>query len=132
MSGPAEIYMDFLAAEGYRPTIDNDGDVVFKVEGGLYFIDVDTDDASYFRVVYPNFWSIENAEEKAKAFAAANHATATTKVAKVYVRPDETDTIAAAEIYIDPPEQFKAVFSRCVSSLQYAANAFRLHMRGEA
>ena len=63
MSGPAELYMDFLSGEGYRPTIDNDGDVVFKVEGGLYYIDVDADDAVYFRVVYPNFWSIENPDE---------------------------------------------------------------------
>lgn len=132
MSGPAELYMDFLSGEGYRPTVDNDGDVVFKVEGGLYYIDVDADDAVYFRVVYPNFWSIENPDELLRAKAAANHATATTKVAKVYVRPDETDTIAAVEIYVDPPEDFRAVFTRAIGALQHAASTFRMVMRGEA
>lgn len=132
MSGPTDLYVDWLTAEGYRPTIDGDGDVVFKIEGGLYYIDIDADDPAYFRIVFPNFWSIEDADELARARMAANHASATTKVVKVYVRPDETDTIAAVEMYLDPPEAFKPVFSRAVGAIQHATNTFRMVMRGEA
>lgn len=131
MSGPAELYVNFLTEEGYRPTVDGDGDVQFKIEGGLYYIDVETDDPPYFRVVFPNFWSIENPDELTRAYGAADHATASTKVAKVYLRPDLLDTIAAVEIYVDPPEQFKTVFPRTISALQSAVGVFRDRMRGE-
>jgi hypothetical protein len=48
----AQGYLEFLAEEGYRPRLDPDGDVVFKVEGGIYYILLDEDEA-FFRLVYP-------------------------------------------------------------------------------
>lgn len=34
----ARAYVDFLAAEGYRPQMDEDGDVIFKSEGLTFVI----------------------------------------------------------------------------------------------
>ncbi|MCL6595365.1 MAG: hypothetical protein K6V73_04045, partial [Firmicutes bacterium] len=54
----AQGYLEFLAEEGYRPRLDADGDVVFKVEGGAYYILLDEDE-EFFRLIYPNFWPLE-------------------------------------------------------------------------
>lgn len=125
----AQLYMDYLTAEGYRPSIDQDGDVVFKSEGRTYYIEVDEKDEEYFRLVFPNFWNIESEEELARAFYAANHATMATKVAKVYVRSDGKDTIAAIEMFVSPPENFKLVFNRAMSALRTGVNDFVATMR---
>ena len=125
MSGPAKLYMDYLIEEGYRPTIDSDGDVIFKHEGRAYFIDIDTSDEQFFRIVYPNFWSIESAEELARVLYAANYATRMTKVAKVYLRSDGKDTIASIEMFFEQPEHFRSVFRRAMSALQTSITNFK-------
>lgn len=128
----AQLYMDYLTAEGYRPSIDKDGDVVFKSEGRTYYIEVDEKDTEYFRLVFPNFWEIESEEELARVLYAANHATMATKVAKVYVRADGKDTIAAIEMFVSPPENFKPIFHRAMSALRASVNDFVATMRESA
>lgn len=129
MSGPASIYMDYLEREGYRPIIDDDGDVVFKEEGRTYYVDVDTEDEMFFRLVMPNFWSIESGEELARVLIAANYASMKTKVVKVYVRSDDKDTIASIEMFLGKPEDFTAVFRRALSALKAGVANFVEKMR---
>lgn len=129
MSGSATLYSDYLVREGYHPTIDSDGDVIFKHEGKTYYIDVDTGDPQYFRLVYPLFWSIDSTEELALVLFAANHATAITKVAKVYVLSDGKNVSAAIEMFLERPEQFSAVFRRSMSALQASIRNFLEKMR---
>lgn len=129
MSGETRLYVDYLAHEGYRPTTDSDGDVEFHYEGGLYYIDIETSDANYFHLVYPNFWRIESDEEFARAILAANEATRTTKVAKVYLRSDQKNTSASIEMFFERPEQFKPVFHRSIRALKAAVANFVKEMR---
>lgn len=124
MSAPAQIYVSYLQQEGYRPNIDHDGDVIFKEEGRTYFIDIDTKDPMYFRLVFPNFWSINGGEELARVIFAANYATLRTKVAKVYVHEDGRNVSAAIEIFLSKPEMFKDVFPRAMSALKASVNNF--------
>lgn len=120
----ANLYKSFLEEEGYRPHIDEDGDVVFKEEGRTYYIDVDDSDEEFFRIVFPNFWEIESTEELARVIYAANYATMKTKVAKVYVRSDGQDTIASAELFFADREQFKPVFHRAMAAIRAAVQTF--------
>lgn len=120
----AQMYMKYLTEEGYNPSLDADGDVRFKAEGFTYYIIIDEKDERYFRLLFPNFWSIDDGEELARALVAANYATMVTKVAKVYVREDGKDTSAAIEMFVDPPEQFKSTFPRCMSALRASVNTF--------
>ena len=124
MSGNTRLYSDYLTQQGYRPTVDSDGDVVFKEEGRIYYIDIDTSDNEYFRLVFPNFWEISGSDELAKAICAANEATRSTKVAKVYVRGDGKETSASIEMFFSNPDQFKAVFTRSMSALKTAVKHF--------
>jgi hypothetical protein len=129
MSAAATFYKDFLEQEGYHPTIDSDGDVMFKSEGRTYYIDIDEKDPSYFRIMYPNFWSIENTAELTRALLAANYASMISKVAKVYVRSDGKDVSAGIELFFERPEQFKPIFNRAMSALRNGVNNYAEKMK---
>ena len=118
------LYMDYLVEEGFRPTVDSDGDVTFKAEGGLYCIDIDENDDEYFRILYPNFWKVESEQERTRVISASNYATMVTKVAKVYLRSDDKDTCAAVEMFVNPPENFKPVFARAMRALRSSVKTF--------
>jgi hypothetical protein len=111
-----KLYVDFLTEEGYKPTVDSDGDVMFKKEGLSYFIFPDGNDPQYFRIVLPGIWKIEDETERLHALTACDFATSKTKVAKIitvneYVR-------VTAELFVNKPEDFKPLFNRCISAIQ--------------
>lgn len=122
-----KVYMEFLSDEGYRPEIDKDGDVQFKREGSSYFIQVDEADPEFFRLVYPNFWSIESDAERAKALAAIEAANADTKVCKIFTQKD--NLWASIEAFQGQPSDFKPVFSRMMSALRSCSSSFARNMR---
>ena len=125
----AEMYRDFLSDEGYRPYLDDDGDVVFKKENRTYIIVIDEKDEEFFRLVFPNFWPIESEDEREKVIKASCEATARTKVAKIFpVRDNVWGTI---EMFCWPPESAKAVINRSMSALMAAVDTFAQSMRGD-
>jgi hypothetical protein len=129
VSEAASVYSDYLSGEGYRPEIDSDGDVAFKSEGKSYYIDIDTDDRSFFQLVYPNFWPIEDNEELLKAVFAADAANRKTKVAKVYLRSDHKQVSAAIEIFLPKPEEFGEIFPRALNALRASVSNFVEEMK---
>ena len=122
----AQMYVSYLREEGYAPEVDKDGDVMFKFEGGTYFVLVDEEDEMFFQIMFPSFWPIESEEEGARVEKAAQLATRITKVAKVYRQLDNVN--ASVELLCVPPEAFKAVFRRALRSIQAGAKNFRAAM----
>ena len=92
---------------------------------------MDEDDDQYFRLVFPNFWPIESNEELARAFYAANRATMAIKSAKVYVRADGKNVVAAIEMFVSGPEEYKDTFTRCMSALRTGVQFFVKTMQDE-
>ena len=123
----ANSYREYLAELGYRPEVDGDGDIVFKHEGRTYCIILSEKDDTYFQLVYPNFWKIEGAEERAKVILASVTATADTKVAKVY--PVNDNVWACIEMFCATPEAVKPVFNRAISALAAGVGKFVDKMR---
>jgi hypothetical protein len=119
----SEIILEYLREEGYLPKLDEDGDIVFKCEGRTYYVILDGNDEQFFRLVFPNFWSISDEEERARVMSAAQAATAKTKVAKIF--PVKDDTWASVELFLPSAEAFNAVFSRSMSALRAAVQTFR-------
>lgn len=119
----ADLFLNYLRDEGYVPKLDNDGDVVFKAEGLTLIVFAAEDDEAYFRVVVPNFWNIENEEERDRAIRAANEVTAQMKVGKIQVVND--NVWASVELLLDPIESFAKVFPRCVRILTTSMSEFR-------
>jgi len=122
-----KMYMDYLEEEGYKPEIDSDGDVQFKSEGKTYFINVLEDDPMYFRVVLANIWPIESEEERQQVLVAVDYSNAKAKVTKSYMVKD--NVWVGIEIFLPKPEDFTAVFSRCMSALNNGTAHFVTRMR---
>ncbi len=124
------MYQTYLTAEGYVPKLDDDGDLAFKYEGRLYVVILDDMDDVFVRLVFPNFWPIESAEERGRVVRAAQVATAQTKVAKIFVVED--NVWGSVELFCSPPEVFTNVFRRSMSALQAAVEKFAAKMREDS
>lgn len=122
------MYRDFLSKEGFNPIVDDGGAIVFRFEGKGYIILVDDDD-EFFRLIFPNFWSIDSEDERIKVQEASLHASSRTKVTKIF--PAQDNTWAAIEMFCDPPENFKSVFIRSMSALQAGVRTFTEKMNEE-
>ncbi len=119
----SEEYSEFLVEQGYRPSIDEDGDVTFKYEGGHYYLSVSEDDDLFFQLVYARFWNLEDEDERLRGINAANEINMRFKVVKVYIRND--DTSATIECFMHHPNDFKGYFERSLRALQRAVFEFR-------
>jgi hypothetical protein len=128
MTSKIEMYKTYLDQEGFHPSQDG-GLLIFKQEGRTYVITADENDLPYFQIVFPNFWSIDSDQERAKAYQAANHATSATKVAKIYVREDGKNMWGSIEMFFESPEQFKGVFVRALSALMAGVANFTEKMK---
>ena len=123
-----KIYADYLRSEGFDPSVDNDGDIFFKYQGGNYYIYVYERDPQYFRLVCPNIWKIESPEERSDAALAASKVNASWKLVKVYVA-DWDDVMVSADILIKDPSDFIGFFYRMLEALNDARNDFWNRMR---
>lgn len=127
MSEKQDFYMEFLREEGYRPQIDEDGDIVFKHESQSYLLFIEESDSGYFRLVFPAFWEISSPDEEEKASQIIMTINAEMKVVKLYQLADKM--WAAVEMFCDPMENCKSVFQRCLRVLQLSSNRFCEQMR---
>jgi hypothetical protein len=125
----AAFYQNFLAEEGYRASIDNDGDVAFKAEGRNYYISVDEDDPQYFRLIYPRFWEIESEDERERAIKACLETTKGVKVAKLYMIRDNFNVSASVEAFFASLDDVKRIFPRYLNCLQGAVSSFAESMK---
>lgn len=115
-----------LKDAGFQPRVQDDY-VAFQHEGGTYVIPVDSDDEAYVRLIFPNFWSIDDAKEHARVLEVAAMVTSRMKNVKVY--PHEGNTMACVELLMPRVEDFARVFPRALAALQTAARNFQLTMQ---
>lgn len=123
------MYSEFLKAEGFNPEVDKDGDVAFKREGRVYFIDVGgaQKDPQYFRMALPNIWPIESEQERAKVLAAVDYANMRTKVCKTHTVGN--NVWVAVEVFVAKPSDFKAIFGRSLNAIDGSTAVFVKKMR---
>ncbi|HQQ66933.1 MAG TPA: hypothetical protein PLO55_12435 [Thermotogota bacterium] len=126
-SDRARALSDFLMEEGYSFKTDAEENIVLKVDGKTYFITLDEQDEMFFRIIFPNFWSIDSANERLKVEQAALKATAFTKVAKIFTVDD--NIWATVEIFSSSIDNVKLVFNRSFSALKTAVDFFVQELR---
>lgn len=127
MSSKQDFFLEFLKEEGYRPQLDEDGDVIFKHEAQTYLLFVEDGDDNYFRLVYPAFWEISSPDEEEKASLFTMEINAEMKVVKLYQLGDKV--WAGVEMFCDPIENCKSVFQRCLRVLQLSSSRFSEKMK---
>ena len=121
--------LDFLAEEGFRPKLDEDGDVYFKYEGATYVVIAGHGDATILTVLLPYFWPLEDAAERTRAMEAAMNAQKSVRIGRVTVLDENVS--ASINAYLPDEQSFRAVLLRSIDGLHYLAKAFRDHMRAQ-
>jgi hypothetical protein len=118
----ADQVFQYLDRENYRPTKTDENVVQFKIEGGTFFVLLDPNDPTFFRLVFPNFFPINNEADRQRALRVADIATARCKAGKVFL--NENNVWATVEQFYASPEQFFAVFQRSLSALRFTVAVF--------
>ena len=124
------IYMENLAKEGYRPEVDEDGDIKFRVLGSNYFIIIDEHDLEFFQI-YTGFWLDDMTMED--AYEMINYANRRSKVAKLSLSTNDKEpgriiVSITAELLVENPRDFADVFPRALSLLANAKNIFQAQL----
>lgn len=121
--------VDRLAEEGFRPKVNDYGDIEFKVEGRCHFIDFDSNDPAYVRLLLPNFWSIDNATERHAAFEAASKASSRCKGVKVFVEGDSNVWASVEFLIPDPALPTVEMLERYLQMIEAGTREFKARIR---
>ena len=92
LSKAARAAYDFLKEDGYKPTVDEDNDVIFKAQGISFYVDNYQNDDTYLRVVLTPIEEIDvnNKAQRDAALYACNFITLKKKLIKAYMWEDGT------------------------------------------
>jgi len=115
-------FTTFLAREGYTVTETSEHLVTFRSGERIYVIALSEDDPNYFRLILPNFATIDPSLDRRRVESIASQVTAEIKVAKVFAVEDKA--WATVEMLIETPEQTGSVFARMLELLEAAAESF--------
>ncbi|HPE70464.1 MAG TPA: hypothetical protein P5560_12920 [Thermotogota bacterium] len=121
------LYVGFLEDNGFRPTIDSDGHVVFPYEGKTFVILVSEDDLEFFQIIMPNIWRIESETERLQVFQAMDYSNAVSKVSQVFSIGDYV--WVGIELFFNDPVDFQGVFFRALAAIQNGVDNFLGKMR---
>lgn len=136
----ARTVFKYLDARDYSPEFDPDGDVVFKRDNNTYIVIFDRNDDEFFRIIYPNFWSLDSEAEWRSTFLPAHKVNYSNKVAKIIVPekyvPDSKSVFhsvfVTVETFNSDPYEFARSIPRSLEALDAAALKFGVFMLADA
>lgn len=116
-------YSDFLATEGFRPELTQNGNVRFRREGRSYVIYVDADDPTYFRLVLAFSADDKSPQARIRRLEGVNTASNEVKVVKAFLDSDGDPTFAA-EMFLVVPGDFKTTLTRILRAMDNAYDKY--------
>lgn len=122
LSTAAKLAFNWLQNEGYRPYVDSDGDVAFKVEGYNYYVISYTDDDNYLSLLLPGIITIGDGEYAA-GIIAANKICREKKVVKAYLGKNDDVVNLSIEMFLDNSPEVGNIMERSIRMLKSAKNA---------
>jgi hypothetical protein len=120
-------YVTFLEKQGYAASVDRDGDVGFMYDGQYYFIQVIEGSPDFFRIVLATKWKIDSDSDRMRLIIAADYATGTTRVAKIFLNKDEI--WVTVEMRLLSQEGYRDQFVPSMKSLQEGMLVFLEKMK---
>lgn len=121
--------LEFLAEEGFRPHLDEDGDVTFRFEGYTFIVVTGTDEPTVLTLILPYFWPLDDAAERQRALEAAMSAHQQVRIGRVTVL--ETNVTASVNAYLPDADSFRQVLLKSLEGLKYLSMKFREHMHAQ-
>lgn len=111
----------FLQEEGFMPSIDKDGDIAFKKEGGQYWVTVSAEDTA------PMYVTIGRGFNKPQEYSLATimlTAADMNFVEGVKVLCSEDSFVIQGELFLGNAEQFKYAFYKIINQIERVVYAF--------
>lgn len=102
---------NFLTTEGYKPTIDDDGDIKFKKEGEEFWVILEDDDDGYYMIFMTSSLDCESANKQATR-KAINRVTHEYKVGKCYLDENRSSVEIHVETFLTSLDAFSKYFER--------------------
>lgn len=118
----AERYLKVLTSKGFEPTVDDEGDIGFKVDDRRMYLFTSEKETDYIYITFPVGYITP--QQVVGARLACNRATAKTKVAKAYVDRDGDYVIITAELFIFDPGHFTLALERALKSINSAHKTY--------
>lgn len=117
-----ERIVNLLQEMGYKPTVDDDGDVHFMCQMRHLFVLVHESGGMYYSVLIPNIYDLEEGEEQL-ALAACNKMTREIKCMKTFMDIHFKNVSSAFEFYATE-ESLRAVMEQALKTIVYAPRLF--------
>lgn len=122
-----EQIMATLEKMGYRPELDNDGDILLRYQMKSIFVLTGDEDDSYVSVMLPQFHEIEEGKETL-VLAVCNKMTRELKLAKVYVDQTFKNVSATCEFYYANEESLEQNLHQSLQLLGVVRTVLRKNM----
>lgn len=122
-----EQIMATLEKMGYRPELDNDGDILLRYQMKSIFVLTGDEDDSYVSVMLPQFHEIEEGKETL-VLAVCNKMTRELKLAKVYVDQTFKNVSATCEFYYANEESLEQNLRQSLQLLGIVRTVLRKNM----
>ena len=104
---------EYLKKENYNPFVDEeDNSLMFRAKGDWFWLYVNKTGPFYIELHMMGV-SIEDMDV-IRLLEACNYANSTIRCSKAYVNAKEL--FITTEVYVDGPDEFKAIFRHCIST----------------
>lgn len=124
-----EIVVSVLQSLGFKPQIDDDGDIFVRYQMKTFYVmGANSDNEDYLVVVFPQMYEVDEGEET-KVLAACNKTTREIKFAKVYIDQTLENVSASCEFYYNGEESLKTCLDKAIEILGMVRLTFINTMR---
>lgn len=119
-----EMILSILEEKGYKPEIDNDGDVFIRYQMKTVFVIVGNADDNYVAVLLPQFHEIAEGEESI-VLATCNKMTRELKLVKVFIDQTFQNVSASCEFYYSDEKSLEERINHSLELLGVIRSEFR-------
>ncbi len=119
-----ELVYSVIQSLGYNPSIDNDGDIVFRYQMKCMYVMIGDNEDRYLSVIFPQFYEIEDGED-ALVLATCNKVTRDVKMVKVYIDQTFKNVSSSCEFFYTDEEAVAQNITQSLRILGMIRTAFR-------
>lgn len=101
-----EMILEAVGSLGYKPTVDDDGDICVRYQMKNIFFMTGSEEEQYVTAILPQFQEVNEGEE-ALVLAVCNKVNRDTKLAKVYIDQTFKSVSASCEFFYTDMESLK-------------------------
>lgn len=118
-----EMVMAAIEDLGYKPQLDEDGDVVVRYQMKKIYFLTDSNEESYLTAILPQFIEVQEGEEM-QTLVVCNKLTREIKLAKVYIDQTFKNVTASCEFFYTDEESLRLCVERTLDILGIVRSAF--------